>query len=92
MNQELGWGGGSPRYAKKITNCPNPANYIYCFDGKGSFYAKDNEIEGIGLPYDPHINRTRHNSSVVALFMEGHAEQRRDFIMATDVYWKATGL
>ncbi|HBC89655.1 MAG TPA: hypothetical protein DCZ94_22175 [Lentisphaeria bacterium] len=91
-NQEMGWGGASPRSAKKITNCPNPSKYVYAIDGKGSFYAKDNEIEGIGLPYDPHVNRTRHNSSVVVLYMDGHVEQTKSYIMATDVYWKATGL
>jgi len=91
-NQEMGWGGGSPRYAKKISLCPNPGKYVYGIDGKGSFYAKNNEIEGIGLPYDPHVNRSRHGSSVLALYMDGHVEQTRSMIMDTDVYWKATGL
>ncbi|HCE42686.1 MAG TPA: hypothetical protein DET40_03985 [Lentisphaeria bacterium] len=85
-NQEMGRGpelAVGSRKAKKITLCPNPGKYIYAFDGKGSYLARDIEIEGS----DPHISRIRHNSSVVVLYMDGHVEQARSMITEADTYW-----
>lgn len=84
LNQELGWGGASGfRYAKKMSNCPDPSKYMYAIDGRGSALAKPEEIES-------HI-AFRHGALVNALFIDAHVKTHRMYPTIDNWYWKLTG-
>ncbi|HBC89656.1 MAG TPA: hypothetical protein DCZ94_22180 [Lentisphaeria bacterium] len=85
-NEELG-GRWRPSNPKKSVHCPDPSRYIYSFDGKGSFLAKQDEIDGSQF----HLNRARHKGFVSSLFLDGHVKSNTNIITPNDIYWKPTG-
>ncbi|MBN2712437.1 MAG: type II secretion system protein [Planctomycetes bacterium] len=68
-----------PRIAK-ISAITSASSYLYSFDGRGSTYEKQSEI-------DSHLS-FRHKEAVNGLYMDGHIRQHIPYVFVEDIWWK----
>ena len=69
-----------PERVNKITSISRPADVVFAFDGRGSFWTSQTEI-------NDHILFRHTNGTANALFMDGHVTGNYTSIGTADIRW-----